>query len=137
MLLFRYPDATQAIKRAVRWESTPSHEPVPNGPGQRYAASKIIKIFTELHRVRYNLLTYLLSLSLFCVSVIFRFYAEKSSDATLWFPSVCLCFVATSVLWWADASWDGSISAEQLNEWLYTAGRTIWPPRYTPFNALC
>lgn len=41
MLLFRYPDASQTIERAVRWESPPSHEPVSNGPGQRYAASKI------------------------------------------------------------------------------------------------
>lgn len=37
-LLFRDPDASQALKCAVRWESAPCYEPVSYGPGQRYAA---------------------------------------------------------------------------------------------------
>lgn len=65
----------------------------------------------------------------------FRVYAEKPSDA-LWLPPVSLCTVATPVFRGTDASWDGSISAEQLHGWLWTAGRTIWPPRCELSNCL-
>lgn len=67
----------------------------------------------------------------------FRIYAEKSSDASLWLPPVSLCFVTTSVLRGTDASWDGPISAEQLHGWLWTAGRTVCPPRCALSNGFC
>ena len=65
-----------------------------------------------------------------------RVYAEEPSDAYLWLPPVRLCTVSAPVLRRTDASWDGPISAEQLHGWLWTAGRTVWPPRCVLSNIL-
>lgn len=65
MLLFRHPDASKAIKRAVRWEPTPSHEPVPNGSGQRYAASKMNP---NIHRATWSSVQFFLLTSFWLCS---------------------------------------------------------------------
>lgn len=63
-----------------------------------------------------------------------RVYAEKSSDAPVRLPPVSLCSVAAAVLRGTNASGYGPVSAEQLNGWLWTTGRTLWPPRCVHLN---
>lgn len=89
------------------------------------------KVLTEIHIREFASA----SESLFLAPL--RVYAEKPPDAPLWLPSVSFCTVAASVLRGTDASWHGPISAEQLHGWLWTARRTIRPPKYVFSNRLC
>lgn len=118
--MLRDPDASKALKCAVRWEPTPNNEPVSYDPGQRYAAFTSIAI-RDIKTVAASLYT--------LFSLPSRFYAEKPSDASVRLSPVGVSTVAAPVFRGADASWDGPISAEQLHGWLWATRRAIWPSR--------
>lgn len=127
ILLFRDPDASETIKCAFRWESTPCNESVSYGSGQRYNSVHMQSFHSinisrgfSLPPVYDNYVPVLPTL---------RLYTEKPPDADLWLPPVNLCTVAAAVLRGTDASCDGPVSAEQLNGQLWTTGRTVRPPR--------